>query len=156
MSLNVAHGNCKVCNFLSTAQKLPHCSVIQLKLFFSPIQMRVLPSALPPDQRCGGLLSMYYSLWVVCHKETARPHQTKYYTVPSLPSGPETFPTANKRNTFGLTQIMFLRPRHKNYWWWNVLPVVYMVPFCHQPKKNSCYCCHNCELIFQENINYDL
>lgn len=113
MSLNVAHGNGKVCNFLSTAQKLSHCSVIQLKLFFSPIQMRVLPPALPPDQRCGGLLSMYYSLWVVCHKETARPHQTKYYTVPSLPSGPETFPTANKRNTFGLTQIMFMRPTHK-------------------------------------------
>ncbi len=135
MSLNVAHGKCKVCNFLSTAQKLSHCSVIQLKLFFSLIQMRVLPSALPPDQRCGGLLSMYYSLWVVCHKETARPHQTKYYTVPSLPSGPETFPTANKRKYFWFDTNNVYATQTQNYWWWHVLPVVYMVPFCHQPKK---------------------
>ena len=57
---------------------------------------------------------MYYSLWVVCHKETARPHQKKYYTVPSLPSGPVTVPTANERNNSGLTQIMFLLgPGHK-------------------------------------------
>lgn len=114
MSLNVAQGNCKVCNFLSTALKSSHCSVIQLKLFFSPIQMRAILPALPPDQRRGGLLSMYYSLWVVCHKETAKPHQKKYYSVPSLPSGPVTFSTANERNTFGLTQIMFLPgPTHK-------------------------------------------
>lgn len=75
-----------------------------IKNILQLVKMRDYSSALPLDQQCGGLLSMYNSLWVVCHKETARPHQKKDYTVPSLPSGPVPFPTANERNIFGVTQ----------------------------------------------------
>lgn len=37
-------------------------------------------------------------------KTPATPRQKKYYTAPSLPSGPLTFPTANEENISALTQ----------------------------------------------------
>lgn len=42
----------------------------------------------------------------VASKKPATSHQKKYYTVPSLPPGPVTSPTANEGNISGLTQIM--------------------------------------------------
>lgn len=107
----------------STVLQWSQCSVIQLKWFFSWIQTGVSSSGLSPDQRRGGAVK---HVLVTERQRRERPQQ-KNDSVPSLPSGPATVPTANERSIFGLTQIMFffflLGPKH-NYCWCRVRPVV--------------------------------